>query len=85
LISQNVLGKVSQLQDGPNSKHPRREVDLDRHIEAKDQETVALQNQHNELEAETSTWPASIKDDYQVKSAYMYLKSLGKYSINHQK
>lgn len=81
LISQSILGKVQQLQsEGPNARYPRREADLEKHIEAKDQDTLALQGHQNENESEFSSWPFALKEDYQVKSAYMYLKSMGKHS-----
>lgn len=82
LISQSILGKAQQLQlEGTSSRYPRREADLDKHIQAKDQETMILQNRQNDNELEITTWPNFLKDDYQVKSAYMYLKSMGKYSF----
>lgn len=82
LISQSILGKVQQLQnDGANVRYPRREADLEKHIEAKDQDTLALQANQNQNEIEISSWPFVLREDYQVKSAYMYLKSMGKYSF----
>jgi len=81
LISQSILGKVQQLQnEGPNQRIPRREADLDKHIEAKDQDTIALQGRQNENEIEINSWPSNLRDDYQVRSAFLYLKSMGKYS-----
>jgi carboxyl-terminal processing protease len=81
LISQSILGKVQQLQnEGPNQRIPRREADLDKHIEAKDQDTIALQVRQNENEIEINSWPSNLRDDYQVRSAFLYLKSMGKYS-----
>lgn len=82
LISQSILGKVQQLQsEGPNQRIPRREADLDKHIEAKDQDTLALQGKPNENEMEINSWPSNLRDDYQVRSAFLYLKSMGKYSF----
>jgi carboxyl-terminal processing protease len=82
LISQSILGKVQQQQnEGSNSRFPRREADLDKHIEAKDQDTLALQAHQNDSESEINLWPFSLKEDYQIKSAYMYLKSMGKYTF----
>ncbi|MGY3802722.1 S41 family peptidase [Pigmentibacter ruber] len=84
LISQSVLGKVQQLQqnESPQIRYPRREADLEKHIEAKDQDTISLQNKQNENDIEISKWPAQLREDYQVKSAYLYLKSMGKYAFN---
>ncbi len=83
LISQSVLGKVQQIQnEGPQQRYPRREADLEKHIEAKDQDTISLQNKQNENELEISKWPIYLRDDYQVKSAFLYLKSMTKYAFN---
>ncbi len=83
LISQSVLGKVQQIQnEGPQQRYPRREADLEKHIEAKDQDTLSLQNKQNENEIEISKWPTYLRDDYQVKSAFLYLKSMSKYAFN---
>ncbi|APJ04722.1 S41 family peptidase [Silvanigrella aquatica] len=83
LISQSILGKVQQIQsETSNTRYPRREADLDKHIEAKDQDTLALQTHQNDNEVEINTWPLSLKEDYQIKSAYLYLKSMGKYSFS---
>ncbi len=79
LISQSILGKVQQVQSESNIGRARREADLDKHIEAKDQNTIALQNKKEERD--TDHWPLSLRDDYQVKSAYMYLKSMGKFTF----
>lgn len=85
LISQSLLGKVQQLQqESPQQRVPRREADLEKHIEAKDQETISLQNRQNENDLEISRWPLYLRDDYQVKSAFLYLKSLGKYSFQQE-
>lgn len=82
LISQSILGKAQQIQnENLSSRFPRREADLEKHIEAKDQETLALQAKSDEKESEMSQWPQSLRDDYQIKSAYMYLKNMGKYSL----
>ncbi|KAB8028580.1 S41 family peptidase [Fluviispira multicolorata] len=79
LISQSILGRVQQVQNEGLNGRARREADLEKHIEAKDQNTLALQNKKEEKE--TDSWPSSLKDDYQVKSAYMYLKSMGKFTF----
>ncbi len=82
LISQSILGKVQQLQnEGANSRYPRREADLEKHIEAKDQDTLALQANQNDIETDINSWPFVLKEDYQVRSAFMYLKSMGKYTF----
>ena len=82
LISQSILGKVQQLQNEvSNPRYPRREADLEKHIEAKDQDTLALQTHQNDNELEISSWPYVLREDYQVKSAFMYLKSMGKYTF----
>lgn len=82
LISQSILGKVQQLQnEGANSRYPRREADLEKHIEAKDQDTLALQANQNNSEIEINSWPFALKEDYQVRNAFMYLKSMGKYTF----
>jgi carboxyl-terminal processing protease len=79
LIPQSILGQAQKLQnENGHSRIPRREVDLDKHIQAKDQNTFALQAEQEEKE--NDKWPEVIRTDDQVKSAYIYLKSLGKYS-----
>ncbi len=72
---------VSQLQKDPSA---RREVDLEKHIESHDEDSANFFNKKDN-NLEILRWPKKVKDDYQVRSAYLYLKSIGKYSSTLQR
>jgi carboxyl-terminal processing protease len=77
LLSQSVINKINLSKlDAPS----RREIDLDKHIESQDEE-VASWMQKKENYAEIKQWPIVLQNDYQIKSAYSYLKSIGKYAL----
>lgn len=76
LLSQSAISKLNSESKNPRA---RREVDLDKHIQSEDEDSASLM-QKKEKFKEVSNWPDNLKDDYQVKSAYAYLKSIGKYS-----
>lgn len=78
LLSQSSINKINTL--NKETKIARREVDLDKHIESKDEDSASFFNKKEDY-TETKKWPFTLRDDYQVKSAYSYLKSLEKYAI----
>ena len=77
LLSQSVLNKINSEQKETKT---RREVDLDKHIIGQDEQSVR-NFAKKDTGAEIINWPRSLQEDYQVKSAYAYLKSIGKYAL----
>lgn len=78
LLSQSSIKQLTLAEK--KVSNARREVDLARHIESEDEDTAVLLQQKDDYK-EMLKWPGALKDDYQVKSAYSYLKSIGKYAL----
>jgi carboxyl-terminal processing protease len=78
LLSQSLLNRVKAEQK--ENKFARREVDLEKHIDGQDEES-AVRFTKRESNTELLQWPKSIQEDFQIKSAYSYLKSIGKYAL----
>ena len=77
LLSQSTINKLNA---GQKELSTRREVDLEKHIESHDEDSAALLEK-KDSGVDVLKWPTYLKDDYQVKSAYSYLKSIGKYAV----
>ena len=77
LLSQSTINKINTDVHDPKT---RREVDLDKHIVSQDEDSAALMKK-KENDKDMIQWPKALKEDYQVKSAYAYLKSIGRYAM----
>lgn len=78
VLSQNMLNKLDRL-DKENSI--KREINLDKHILARDNETGKKTTNKS---IDLKTWQPQLRGDYQVKTAYLYLKSMERYARSVQ-
>lgn len=74
ILSQTMLNKLDRLD---KEKTIKREIDLDKHIVGRDDETGKKTTNKT---IDLKKWEPQLRDDYQVKTAYLYLKSMERYA-----
>jgi|GEM_PF-138404 len=62
---------------GPGERNPRKEADLEGHIEAAD---LGVEKGKEGFSEELSKWPESMRADNQLRVAYTYLRSWSRFS-----
>jgi carboxyl-terminal processing protease len=79
LSSADTLKEDEPVQPMPSPRSGRKEVDLEGHIEASD-----LANSHSNLGFATDIekWANHMKNDYQLKMGYTYLRSWARFAQN---
>jgi carboxyl-terminal processing protease len=68
---------VKEEEQAPKSG--RKEVDLEGHIEANDLTTTKA---NLGFASDIDQWPAALKNDYQLKMGYTYLRSWARFAQN---
>jgi len=79
-VKSNAAGNTDVLKDEEQpQKSGRKEVDLEGHIEANDLTTTKA---NLGFASDIDEWPTALKNDYQLKMGYTYLRSWARFAQN---
>ncbi len=79
-VKSNAVGSTDVLKDEEQpQKSGRKEVDLEGHIEANDLTTTKA---NLGFASDIEDWPTALKNDYQLKMGYTYLRSWARFAQN---
>lgn len=77
--SSDIVKEDEQQQQSQQPKSGRKEVDLEGHIEAND---LTSTKANLGFASDIDQWPAALKNDYQLKMGYTYLRSWARFAQN---